>query len=299
MVSTLYSPLIGLLAQSHDESKDKMADIGKSNSLRVVKQVDFGLYLDGGDLGEILMPVRYVPEDWDIDDYLDVFVYLDSEDRPIATTELPRVQVGECAHLNVIEVGKFGAFLDWGVAKDLLVPFKEQRVPMQEGKAYTVYLYIDKSGRIAASSKLSAHLQEESDGIFIAGEEVLLQIASRTELGYKAVINGTHLGLVHNSEILNPIRVGETLGGYIHSIRPDGLINLTFHPKSHEKRTELSLDILEHLEDNGGQSLVTEKSGAAEIQKIFGCSKSSFKKAIGKLYKDRKIKIESGKITLL
>lgn len=267
--------------------------------MRVVKQVDFGLYLDGGELGEILMPGRYVPEDWDVDDYLDVFVYLDSEDRPIATTELPRVQVGECAHLKVLEVGKFGAFLDWGVAKDLLVPFKEQRVPMQEGKAYTVYLYIDKTGRIAASSKLSAHLQEESDGTFIAGEEVLLQIASRTELGYKAVVNGTHLGLVHSNEVLNPIRVGETLGGYIHSIRPDGLINLTFHPKSNEKRAELSLEILEYLDDNDGQSLVTEKSDATEIQKIFGCSKSSFKKAIGKLYKDRKIKIESGKITLL
>ncbi len=281
------------------KAKVKMADIGKSNSLRVVKQVDFGLYLDGGEHGEILMPLRYVPQEWDIDEYLDVFVYLDSEDRPVATTELPRVQVGECAHLSVIEVGKFGAFLDWGVTKDLLVPFKEQRVPMEAGRSYTVYLYIDKSGRIAATSKLSAHLAEESEGIFVAGEEVLLQIASRTELGYKAVVNGTHLGLVHTSEVLNPIRVGQTLGGYIHSIRPDGRINLTFHPKSNEKRAELSLDILEYLEDNGGVSPVTEKSDAAEIQKTFGCSKSSFKKAIGKLYKERKIKIESGKITLL
>lgn len=277
----------------------KMADIGKSNSLCVVKQVDFGLYLDGGELGEILMPVRYVPEDWDIGDYLDVFVYLDSEDRPIATTELPRVQVGECAHLSVIEVGKFGAFLNWGVAKDLLVPFKEQRVPMQEGKSYTVYLYIDKSGRIAATSKLSGYLAEENDGVFVAGEEVLLQIASRTELGYKAVVNGTHLGLVHTSEVLKPIKVGETLGGYVHSIRPDGLINLTFHPKSREKRAELSLEIIDYIEDNDGVSTITDKSAAEEIQKTFGCSKSSFKKAIGTLYKERKIKIEKGKITLL
>ena len=276
-----------------------MAEIGKSNSLRVVKQLEFGLYLDGGELGEILMPTRYVPEDWDVDEYLDVFVYLDSEDRPVATTEIPRVQVGECAHLLVVETSKFGAFLDWGVMKDLLVPFKEQRIPMEAGRSYTVYLYIDKSGRIAATSKLSAYLEEESYGKFEPGEEVLLQIAGRTEMGYKAVINGTHLGLVHNNEILNPIRVGDTLAGFIHSIRPDGLINLTFHPKSREKRTEMTLEILDYIEDRGGVSNVTDKSNAEEIKKVFGCSKSSFKKAIGKLYKDRKIKIESGKITLL
>lgn len=277
-----------------------MADMGKSNSLRIVKQVDFGLYLDGDELGEVLLPRRYVPEEWDVDENIDVFLYLDSEDRPVATTEMPLVEVGECAHLSVIDTGRFGAFLDWGLMKDLLVPFKEQRIPMEAGRAYTVYLYIDKSGRIAATSKLSAHLAEENDGVFIAGEEVVLQIASRTDIGYKAVINGTHLGLIHTSEILNPISVGDTLKGYIHSIRPDdGRINLTFHPKSREKRAELSLDILDYLESNGGKSSITDKSPPDDIKKAFGCSKSSFKKAVGMLYKDRKIKITKDGIALL
>jgi uncharacterized protein len=276
-----------------------MVEVGKKNALRVVKQVDFGLYLDGEELGEILIPTRYVPKDSETDDILDVFVYLDSEDRLIATTEEPFAEVGTCGFLEVVEIGEFGSFLNWGLLKDLLVPFKEQRVPMQIGKYYTVFLYLDKTGRIAASSKLSSFLLEENKGAFTVGMEVKLHIASRSDIGFKAIINNSHLGIIHNSELLLPIHIGENMRGYIKGIRPDGRINLSLQPESKELVTPLSKRILNYIEAQGGVIGLTDKSAPEEIYEIFNVSKSNYKKALGTLYKEKRILLEKDSVSLV
>ncbi len=274
--------------------------VGKKNKLTVVKQVDFGFYLDGGEeFGEILIPTKYTAKDLEIGDKLEVFIYLDSEDRLIATTEEPFCEVGKCAYLEVVDIGDFGAFLNWGLMKDLLVPFKEQRIPMLIGKYYTVFLYLDKTGRIAASSKLSTFLKEENSGEFIAGQSVKLLVASRSEIGYSAVINNTHLGVIHNNEILNPINVGDSFTGYVKTIRTDGRINLSVQPKGEDLRDPLTKQILAYVEANGGSSTLTDKSPPEEIYRIFNVSKSNYKKALGKLYKDNRILLEKDTITLL
>ncbi len=231
---------------------------------------------------------------------LEVFIYLDSDDRLIATTETPYAEVGKCAHMRVVSTGAFGAFMNWGLSKDLLVPFKEQRSPMHVGREYTVFVFIDATGRIAASSKLSSFLKEEDNGkIFIEDQMVSLQIASRSDLGYKAVIDGTHLGLIHNSDILNPIYVGSKVDGYIKNIREDGRLNLTLQARGEEAIDSLSKNILEFLEAEGGSSPLTDKSPPEVIYKTFKVSKLSYKKALGKLYKAKLITIEKDKVKLL
>ncbi len=286
-----------------------MLEIGKTHSLVVVKHVEFGVYLGQNmeDLcqEEILLPERYLPEDtsaWEIGARLTIFLYLDSEDRPIATTIIPAAEVGQCAYLPVVEKSEFGSFLDWGLMKDLLVPFKEQRVPMDVGRSYVVYLYLDVTGRIAASSLLSRHLNEQNEGDFTAQQEVDLLIASRSDLGYKAVINGSHIGLIHNNEITRPIKIGDRVKGYIGALREDMRINLTLQKIGSEMRDEIRGELAEiivaYLESNGGQSSLTDKSSPEDINAAFHVSKSNYKKAIGKLYKSRRITLEGGMIKL-
>ncbi len=282
-----------------------MLEIGKTHSLVVLKHVDFGVYLGQNidDLcqEEILLPERYLPEDtaaWEVGATLTIFLYLDSEDRPIATTIIPAAEVGQCAYLPVVEKSEFGSFLDWGLMKDLLVPFKEQRVPMDVGRSYVVYLYLDVTGRIAASSLLSRHLNEQNEGDFKARQEVELLIASRSELGYKAVINGSHIGLIHNNEITRPIKIGDKVTGYIGELREDMRLNLTLQKVGTEIRGELAEIIVAYLETNGGQSSLTDKSSPEDINAAFHVSKSNYKKAIGKLYKSRRITLEGGVIKL-
>jgi hypothetical protein len=277
-----------------------MLAVGKRNSLRVVKQVDFGFYLDDQETTEeILIPSRYVPKDCQVNDILDVFIYYDSEDRLIATTEEPYAQVGSCAYLKVVDKGSIGAFMDWGLPKDLLVPFKEQRVPMQVGKYYTVFIYLDKTGRIAASSRLSLHLQEENNDYFTEGEAVNIHVASRSDIGYKAVINGTHLGIIHNSDILQPIRVGDSFTAYIKNIREDERINLMLQPKGEDLRDPLAQEILTYIKAQGNSTTLTDKSTPEEIYSIFKVSKSNYKKALGSLYKQNLILIEKERVILL
>ena len=183
-----------------------MAELGKINQLRVVKKVDFGVYLDGGDLGEILMPSRYVPESCQIDQTLEVFVYLDSDEMTIATTVLPHAVVGQCAHLKVVDINHYGAFLDWGLAKDLLVPYSEQIKPLEIGNSYVFHVFLDEqTNRIAASAKLNEFLSEEADGLEV-GEKVDLLICARTDMGYKAVINGGFIGLIFKNEVFRSLR---------------------------------------------------------------------------------------------
>lgn len=280
-----------------------MLEIGKTHTLVVLKHVDFGVYLGEAleDEGqeEILLPERYLPDNsaaCEVGKSLVVFLYLDSEDRPIATTEIPFAEVGQCAYLPVLEKSPFGSFLDWGLMKDLLVPFKEQRVPMEIGRSYVVYLYLDVTGRIAASSNLSKYINEQNEGIFQSMQEVDLLIASRSELGYKAVINGTHLGLIHNNEIVRPLNMGDKIKGYIGEARSDGRINLTLQKKSVDIRHELADQILAYIDENGGAINLTDKSSPEDINAVFYVSKSNYKKALGKLYKKREIVMEDGLI---
>lgn len=276
-----------------------MAKLGKMNRLDVVKQVDFGFYLDGGDMGEVLLPIRYAPADLRVDDELEVFIYLDSEDRPIATTEVPLAQVGQCACLRVVATNQFGAFLAWGLMKDLFVPFQEQREEMVEGESYVVYLFLDNTDRIAASSKLSQFLYEEDEDDFELGEKVSLLIATRSEIGVKAVINDSHLGLIHHNEIFQPLKAGDRLAGFVKSIREDGRINLTLQGKGQLSSGSIAQKILDHLHQNGGRSRLTDRADPREISATFGVSKSAYKKALGHLFKDKRILIEPDLIRLL
>jgi uncharacterized protein len=275
-----------------------MAEIGKYNSLRVIKEVDFGVYLDGEAEGEILMPIRYVPANCQVGDYVDVFLYLDSEDRPIATTEKPYAQVGEFAMLRVKSVNKIGTFLDWGIMKDLLVPFREQKVTMLEGRSYLVYIYVDEeSKRIVASAKLNKFL-DKSLPEYTVGQEVELVIESETELGYKALINNCHWGILYENEVFEQLAKGLKVKGFIKKIRPDNKIDLSLHPLGYDKVDPLTRMILDELKKEGGFIPVSDKSDAEEVYRVFGISKKSFKQAIGSLYKRRIITISPNGISL-
>ncbi|MBU3069943.1 GntR family transcriptional regulator [Aestuariicella sp. G3-2] len=276
-----------------------MVQIGKFNRLKVVKLVDFGLFLDGDKFGNILLPKRYIPANTDIGDELDVFIYLDSEDEIIATTERPKVTVGECAYLKVTDVNRVGAFLDWGLPKDLMVPYNEQSNPMEEGKSYVVYVYLDPyTNRIVASSRLNRHLSEESL-FFKPQQAVKLMICGRTDMGYKAVINNTHLGLLFKDDAFKPLKYGARTPGYIKAIRADKKIDLSLQLPPVQQRAQLTEQILEHLEARGGTSNLTDKSAPDDIYKEYNVSKGAYKKALGSLYKERRILIEPDKITLI
>lgn len=276
-----------------------MTEIGKTNILTIIKQVDFGMYLNGDNLGEILIPRRYIPKNTKVGDQLEVFIFLDSDDRIIATTEKPYVEIGKSAHLKVVGTSQFGSFMDWGLSKNLLVPFKEQRTHMIKGKSYTVFVFLDVTGRIAASSKLSTFLKEkDDDNHFTEAEKVTLQIASHSDLGYKTIINDTHLGLIHNSDLLQPINLGDNIDGYIKKIRQDGKIDLTLQATGTKNIDALTLDILEYIKTNGGKIHLTDKSPAEDIYKTFKISKTIYKKALGRLYRDRLIIIKKNEIAL-
>ena len=276
-----------------------MVEIGKLNRMKVVKAVDFGLYLDGGDKGEILLPIRYVPKNCAVGDKIEVFIYCDSEDRLIATTEKPYVMAGEFACLKVVAVTQNGAFLDWGLPKDLLVPFSEQEHKMEEGKRYVVGVYVDEaSDRIVASARLDDFLYDESEDDFEVGEEVSLFVANKSDLGYKLIVNNSHWGLLHHQEVVRDLKRGEKLTGFIKNIREDGKIDLCLHMLASEKTGDVSDMIVRLLRKEGGFITVTDKSPPEEIRALFGVSKGNFKKAVGALYKKRIITIEEGGIRL-
>lgn len=276
-----------------------MVEIGKRNTLRVVKFVDFGVYLDGENFREILLPSRYVPQGCAVGDEIDIFLYLDSDDLLIATTETPKAMVGECAYLKVVAVNQVGAFLDWGLPKELLVPFGEQQKPLEVGKSYVVYLYIDDaSQRIAASTQIDKFLPDNSL-YFKEQQQVDLMIYGRTDLGYKAIVNGVVSGLIFNSDVYTPLQNGQVIKGYIKQVRADKKLDLYLQIANREALDTLSEQILVFLQKEGGRSTMTEKSAPELIAKQFGASKSSYKKALGKLYKKRLILIEKTHIELV
>ncbi len=275
-----------------------MIALGEINELEVVKKVDFGIYLDGGVKGEILMPSRYVPESFEIGDKLEVFVYLDGEERLVATTEQPYAQVGDFAFLEVKEVTEFGAFLDWGILKQLFVPFREQKVRMELGKKYVVYIYVDDmTERITASSKLDK-FADNLPVDYEVGEEVSLLIAGQTDLGYKAIIDNSHWGLIFKNEVFKPISIGDKLKGFIKNIREDEKIDLSLTKGGYKKVEGIAGDVLEKLRKEGGFIPTNDKTDPETISKWFGISKKNFKKAIGALYKERHIRIEDDGIHL-
>ncbi len=276
-----------------------MAELGRFNNLRVIRQSDIGVMLAADRYGEVLLPKRYVPKTLEIDDQIDVFLYSDSEDRVVATTQKPKAQVGECAYLKAISRNRVGVFLDWGLPKDLLVPFSEQQKPMQKGYSYTVYLFVDEAtDRIAASSRLEEHLSDDASG-FAPRQPVDLLIYGRSDLGFKAVVDGTHLGQLYDNETFRRLHYGERVRGYIKQVRDDGRIDLVLQRPSHLERDRLGEAILTDLRDQGGVSMLTDKSPPEAIYEAFGVSKASYKKALGQLYRQRQIEITKEKITLL
>ena len=276
-----------------------MTELGRFNRLRIVKRVDIGIFLDAGELDEILLPRRYVDDSMQAGDEIEVFVYRDSEDRAVATTQQPKVQVGQCAYLRVVASSRFGAFLDWGLPKDLLVPYAEQQKPMQKGYSYAVYVYIDPATqRIVASSRLEKHLSSDGRG-FKSRQAVSCLVYGKSDLGFKAIIDNTHLGQFFDSESYRPLHYGETVQAYIKQVRKDGKIDLMLNLPSHLERDRLGAAIVEHLQRNRGVSTLTDKSPPDEIYRTFGVSKASYKKALGQLYRRRTILIEKNRITLL
>lgn len=275
-----------------------MIEIGKYNTLTVVKAVDFGVYLDGEERGEILLPKEYVPDNCFPGDELKVFIYFDSEDRIIATTEIPFVTVGEFAYMKVVATSSVGAFLDWGLRKDLLVPFREQRTKMIEGNSYLVYAYVDdETERIVATSKIEKYLDKEA-AEYEAGQEVDLLIARPSDLGFNVIINQAHWGLIYRNEIFQPLRLGQKLKGYVKEIRPDGKIDVRLQPAGYVGIDSLCRKIIEKMEDNGGVLDVSDKTAPEIIYKLFGCSKKNYKKAIGALYRQGFIELGEEEIRL-
>ncbi len=275
-----------------------MATIGQRAELNVIRFVDFGLYLDAGKLGEVLLPRKYVPEGAREGDRLTVFLYHDSEGRPVATTEEPYAEVGEFAALRVISVTKDGAFLDWGVTRALFVPFREQKRRFREGEWVVVYLYIDEqTGRAVGSSRLNRFLNCSAD-LFQEGELVDLLLYDQTELGFKAVINQRADGLLYHSEQIVPLRIGDEIEGYIAKIREDGKIDLALQLPGHEKVLHFAEELLRAVQEAGGVLPYGDSSSPEEIRERFGVSKKTFKKAAGALFKERKVVIYPYQILL-
>jgi predicted RNA-binding protein (virulence factor B family) len=275
-----------------------MAVLGKTNHLEIVRANDYGLLLEGGHLGHILLPNKFLPKDYKLGEKLEVFVYLDTNDEIIATTQTPKIQLGECAFLKCVDMNQTGGFFDWGLPKDLMVPYAEQSYKIYPDLYYTVYMYQDTaSKRLVGSIKLSKHLNELNTN-FKAQQEVDVLISGKSQLGFKAVINKTHLGLIHHSDVFKPVRVGQNLKAYIKDIREDKKINLCFNLPDAKQQGGLATQILEDLKQNNGVSTMTDKTPPAEIYAKWNVSKGSYKKALGSLYKQKLIVISYDKIEL-
>jgi predicted RNA-binding protein (virulence factor B family) len=273
-----------------------MIKIGEYNTLKAKRQTDNGFYLVCSEDDEVLLPKKYAPVDFQIDDLLEVFVYKDSEDRLVAVTDEPKAIVGDFAYLKVKEVAHVGAFLDWGLEKDLLVPFAEQRYKMEAGRMYIVHVYLDEqTNRIAASSKYHNFLEDLTED-YKVGDDVDLLISNKTDLGYEAIIEDLGKGLIFENEVHQKLTIGDRLVGYIKQIRADGKVDLSLQPVGLEHIDSVSKDILAKLTEHNGTLPYHDKSDSTEINAFFGVSKKAFKKAIGGLYKKKMIDIDENGI---
>lgn len=274
--------------------------IGQYAELKVAKLVDFGVFLEGEDEALILLPNQYVPPKTQLDDTIKVFIYRDSEDRIIATTLTPNATVGEFAVMKVKSVTNIGAFLDWGLAKDLLVPFSEQREKLQEGLSYLVYVYLDSStGRIVATAKVDKILKDVEVS-YTEGDEVDILVGKRNDLGYQALINDDALGIIYKNEVFGHLKIGDKRKAYIKKIRPDGKIDISLQEQGYQNEVpKLGQQILDMLKDEEGFLPLNDKSSPEDIYYLLKMSKKNFKKSIGLLYKQRLITIEEAGIYLV
>ena len=275
--------------------------LGKKNVLRATWRVDFGMYLEGGGYdGKILLPERYVPEDLEVGDDIEVFLYLDNEERLIATTLEPKAMVGDFAYLEVAWVNEYGAFLDWGLMKDLFCPFREQKRRMEKGRSYIVHVHIDEeSYRIMASAKVEKFLRQPASGDLQKGQEVELLIWQKTDLGFKVIIDNKYAGLLYDTQVFRNLHTGDRVQGFISRIRPDGKVDCALQRTGRQHAEDFSARLLRYLETQGGRCRLHDKSDAAEIQEQFGVSKRTYKQAVGDLYKRRLIRITDSGIELV
>lgn len=275
-----------------------MIQIGDFHELQMIRQTDYGVYLENQEGDEVLLPNKYVPDTWEEGQHIKVFIYLDHEERPVATTLEPKIKLDEFALLSCVEVNKFGAFMDWGLEKHLFVPFKEQIVPMVEGQKYLVFCYLDlETNRLAASSKLHAFL-DNSELTVEPFEEVELLVSNKTDLGYNVIINQLHLGLVFEDDVFKPLQPGDSLKGFIKKIREDNKIDVTLQRPGYRSIEPNAQKILDKLKVAGGFLPITDKSSPEDIKRVFQMSKKSYKKAAGSLYKQRLINIQDKGIEL-
>lgn len=267
-------------------------DLGQYNDLRVSRAVDFGVYLIDEEGNEVLLPRRYVTDRMPLGARVRVFVYNDSENRPVATTETPTAIVGQTALLKVKAVNAVGAFMDWGLsAKDLLVPFREQRVDMKAGRSYVVHVYLDReSNRIVASAKLDKFLSHERPDYYHR-QRVEVLVVQRNELGFKITVNDSHWGMIYHNEIMGDVNIGDRLTGYVKQVRDDGKVDVTLAKIEKARIDDLSAVIIQYLNAHGGQMTLTDRSAPAEVFRTFACSKKDFKKALGLLYKLQRVEL--------
>lgn len=286
-----------------------MLRLGDYNTLRIVKKVDFGLYLDGGEEGEILLPQRYVTKDMHIGNDQEVFIYLDQDERPVATTERPYAKVGEFASLEVAWVNQYGAFLKWGLMKDLFCPFREQKKRMEQGQRHIVYIKVDEdSYRLMATAKVEKYLENprEADMNSDAGTPTLshgtavdILVWQKTDLGFKVIVDNKYQGQIYENQIFQPLHSGDRLTAYIDHVRQDGKIDITLQPTGRQHTLDFAEVLLRYLYENDGHCNLGDKSPAELIYDRFQVSKKAYKKAIGDLYKRRLITITPDGIRLI
>ena len=280
-----------------------MLRLGDYNTLRIVKSVDFGLYLDGGEEGEILLPQRYVTKDMHVGDEIEVFLYLDQEERPVATTEHPYAKVGEFAYLEVAWVNQYGAFLKWGLMKDLFCPFREQKKRMEQGHSYIVYIKVDEdSYRLMATAKVEKYLSVPTINDLPSlqhGAEVDILVWQKTDLGFKVIINNKFQGLIFENQIFQPLHSGMRLKAYVDHVRQDGKIDIVLQQTGRQQTLDFAEVLLRYLYENDGYCNLGDKSPAELIYDRFQVSKKAFKKAIGDLYRRRLIVIEEEGVRLV
>ncbi len=269
-----------------------MIQIGKYQELEISRRTDNGLYLrePGTESPEVLLPNRYIADEHTVGGTVKVFVYKDSEDRPVATTEHPFVTVGEFAFLEVSGVNAVGAFLDWGLPKDILCPYSEQKVKMRRGGIYLVYVYLDSAtGRVVASSRIEKFLGNAFPD-YRVGQQVQALVYEHTEIGYRVIVDNLHRGMIYSNELYSPIELEMTLPAYVKQVREDGKIDLSVNPPARQRTETLAVKIIDYL-SHGGKTPVGDKSAPELINQLFSCSKKDFKQAVGHLYKDKKIVI--------
>lgn len=276
-----------------------MVQVGQYNTLKVVKKVDFGLYLDGGEAGEILLPKRFVPKGAKPDDELEVFLYHDGENRLIATTQKPLAKAGDIALLTVVSINNQGAFLDWGLMKDVFLPLSQQTTRIAVGGEYLVKLYIDdRTGRVAATQRVERYLSNDELTVK-EKQEVDLLVYQKTDIGYKVIINNQHLGVLHYNEVFRELEYGAKEKGYVKTIREDNKIDVSLGEAGYKKVETEAEKILRLLAENDGYLPYHDKSNPEEIYEFFGISKKVFKMTVGALYKQRKVELTQTGIKLM